>query len=61
MDGAGVSEMYIRMVYGDLLALGEEGGHNNRTRSKQLFTAEVGFGHAGLHGDGVRFAEGNGL
>ena len=45
----------------DSLALGQEGGHNNRTRSTQLFTAEVGFGHAGLHSNGVRVAEGNGL
>ena len=45
----------------DLLALGQEGGHNNRTRSTQLFAAEVGLGHAGLHGDGMHVAEGDGL
>ena len=58
MDGAGVSEMYIQMAW-DLLALGQEGGHNNRTGSTQLFAAEVGFGHVGLHSDGFLVAEGD--
>ena len=61
MDDAGVSEKYIQIACADLLALGQEGGHNNRTRNTQLFTAEVGFGHAGLHSDGVHVAEGDGL
>ena len=61
MDGAGVSKMYIRMC-GDLLALiGEEGGHNNRARRTQLFAAEVGFSHVGLHGGSLLVTEGNGL
>ena len=45
----------------DLLALGEEGAHDNCARSTQLFTAKVGFGHAGLHGDSSLVAEGDGL
>ena len=45
----------------DLLALGEEGSHNNCTGSTQLFAAEVGFGHGGLHGDSLLVAEGDGL
>ena len=60
MDGAGVSKMYIRMAW-DLLALGQEGGHNHRTGSTQLFAAEVSFGHVGLHGDSLFVAEGDGL
>ena len=46
---------------GDLLALGQEGGHNHSARNAELFAAEVGFGHAGLHGDGVHVAEGDSL
>ena len=46
---------------GDLLALGQEDGHNNRTRSIQLFAAEVGFGHIGLHRDSLLVAESDGL
>ena len=61
MDGAGISEMYIWTVYRNLLALGEEGGHNDRTRSTQLFAAEIGFGHGGLHGGSLLVAEGDGL
>ena len=61
MDGAGISEMYIRLAWRNLLALRKEGGHNNRTRSTQLFAAEVGFGHDGLHGDSFLVAEGDGL
>ena len=61
MDGAGVSEMYIRTVYRNLLALGKEGGHDYRTRSTQLFVAEVGCGHIGLNGDSLLVAEGDGL
>ena len=45
---------------GDLLALGDEGSHNNCARGTQLFAAEVGFGHGGLHGDSLLVAEGDG-
>ena len=61
MDGAGISEMYIRLAWRNLLALRKEGGHNNRTRSTQLFAAEVGFGHDGLHGDSLLVPEGDSL
>ena len=60
MDGAGVSEMYIQMAW-DLLALGQEGSRNDRTRSTQLFAAEVGFGHDGLHRGCLLIAKGDGL
>ena len=57
-----VSEMYIRVAWGNLLALGEEGGHNYRARSTQLFAAQVNsFGHDGLHGDSSRVTEGDSL
>ena len=46
---------------GDLLALGEKGSCNNRSRSTQLFVAEVCVGHGGLHGDSLLVAEGDGL
>ncbi len=46
---------------GDLLALGQEGGHNNRTRSTQPFAAEVSVGHGGIHGGGLLVAKGDGL
>ena len=58
MDGAGVSKMYIRMAW-DLLALGEEGRQNNRTRSTQLFAAEVGFGRDRPRGDRLCVAKGD--
>ena len=48
-------------VFSYLLALGEEGGCNNRAGSTQLLAAEVGFGHGGLHGGGLVVAEGDGL
>ena len=46
---------------GDLLALGKEGGHNNRTRNAQVFAAEVHFGHVRPYGDGLLVTEGDGL
>ena len=61
MDGAGVSEMYIQLAWRNLLALRQEGGHNNRTRSFQLLAAEVSFGHVRLHGDHPNVAEGDSL
>ena len=42
-----------------LLALGDERRYNNRTRSTQLFAAEVGFGHVCLHRDCLLVAEGD--
>ena len=61
MDGAaGVSEKYIRMAW-DLPALGQEGGHNDCTRSTQLFAAEVGFSHVAPHGGSLLVTEGDGL
>ena len=46
---------------GDLLALGHEGSHNNCARGTQLFAAEVGFSHGGLHRRCLLVTEGDGL
>ena len=56
-----VLERSISRWRADLLAHGQEGGHNNRTRFTQLLAAEVGFGHVRLHGDGLAVAKGDGL
>ena len=60
MDGAGLAKCISRWC-GDLLALRQKGGNNNRTRSTQLFAAEVSFGHDGLHGDSLLVAKGDDL
>ena len=48
-------------LFSHLLALWEEGSHDDGARSTQPFATEVGFGHVRLHGDGLAIAEGDGL
>ena len=48
-------------LYSHLLALGKEGSDNDGSRSVQLFATEVCFGHAGVHGDRLIVAKGDGL
>ena len=56
--GNAISRKVGSGLYSHLLALGEERGHDNCTRSTQLFAAKVSLGHVRFHGNSLRVAEG---